>query len=83
MVTTLNWNTEIPETRELKIKLPDEVPSGHAEIVMQVSTGVPTVGSTLGDLAASEFVGIWAERSDIIDSVSFAKDLREAAWRRK
>ena len=39
-------------------------------------------GSTLGDLAASEFAGIWEDRADIADSVSFARRLRDEAWRR-
>jgi len=37
-------------------------------------------GSTLGDLAGSEFAGIWGDRADIADSVSFARRLRDEAW---
>lgn len=87
MVTTLNLSAEIPETRELRITLPADVPTGHAEIVLLVSTGVGSGGvgsggSTLGDLAASEFAGIWADRADIGDSALFARHLRETAWNR-
>jgi hypothetical protein len=39
-------------------------------------------GMTARQLAASEIVGLWADRTDIGDSVEFARQLREKAQRR-
>lgn len=36
---------------------------------------------TLGELAKSEYFGIWKDRGDIEDSSSFVQDLRRRAWR--
>ena len=35
---------------------------------------------TFGDLLKSEFVGMWADRTDIVDRVEYAQKLREEAW---
>jgi hypothetical protein len=80
---TINLNAEIPASRELRITLPPDVPLGPAEIVLRVSSA-PTgsVKKTLGDLASSEFFGMWRDRTDIADSVEFARELRSRAWTR-
>lgn len=39
-------------------------------------------GMTGAELAASDIVGLWADRTDIGDSVEFARQLREQAQRR-
>jgi|GEM_PF-496694 replicative DNA helicase len=39
-------------------------------------------GMTARQLATSEIVGLWADRTDIGDSVEFARQLREKAQRR-
>lgn len=36
---------------------------------------------TLGDLLASDVVGMWEHRTDITDSVEFARKLRDEAGR--
>jgi len=38
--------------------------------------------STAKDLLNSEIFGMWADRTDIKDSVEFVRELRERAWRR-
>ena len=80
---TLSLNAEIPPNRELYILLPGDVPPGPAEIVVVVSSPAhaPTV-STLGELAGSEFVGMWQDRPDITDGVQFARDIRSESWKR-
>ncbi len=37
---------------------------------------------TLGELLESEFFGMWKDREDISDSATYARHLREIAWRR-
>jgi hypothetical protein len=82
MFRTINLTTDIPPDREVRIKLPDDVPPGLAEIVVIVASRAPTTGHTLGDLARSEFFGMWRDRTDIGDSVEFARRLRTEAWSR-
>ena len=82
MVRTVSLNAEIPPNREIHLTLPGDVPVGPAEIVVVVSTQAQAVESTLGDLAKSEFFGMWADRADIRDSVEFARELRTEAWKR-
>ena len=84
MVRTINLATDIPSSRELRIMLPPDVPTGPAELVVVVvvvaSRERPT--RTLGDLARSEFFGMWRDRAEIVDSVEYARQLRAEAWRR-
>ncbi len=82
MVKTVSLNTEIPANRELRITLPADVPVGPAEIVMVVSPSERPAIRTLADFAGSEFFGMWRDRSDIIDSALFARDLRSEGWKR-
>lgn len=82
MFRTINLTTEVPDSREVRIKLPDDVPPGPAEMVVIVASRSPTAGHTLGDLARSEFFGMWRDRTDIGDSVEFARRLRSEAWGR-
>jgi hypothetical protein len=82
MVKTVNLNAEIPPNREIHITLPPDVPVGPAEIVLVVSSPTGACRSTFGDLADSEFFGMWADRADIRDSAEFARDLRADAWKR-
>jgi hypothetical protein len=82
MVKTVNLNAEIPPSREIHITLPGDIPVGPAEIVLVVSSRAPAGNSTLGDLANSEFFGMWADRADIRDSAEFARRSREDAWKR-
>lgn len=82
MVTTVNLSAEIPENRELRITLPGVVPPGPAEIVVVVSPRSQLAASTLGELLASEFFGMWRDRSDITDSLQFAHQLRAEGWQR-
>jgi hypothetical protein len=81
VIKTVNLNAEIPPNRELHITLPGDILLGPAEIVLVVSSRTPEGGSTLGDLASSEFLGMWAERTDIRDSAEFARELRSEAWK--
>jgi len=82
MVKRLNLSAEIPPNRELRITLPGDVPTGPAEIVVVVSSPARSSVSTLGDLANSEFFGMWRDRSDIEDSFQFARRLRSESWKR-
>ena len=82
MSKTVTLTTEIPADRELRIKLPADVPTGSAEVVVTVSSTKPSPPPTFGDLLKSEFFGMWKDRADIEDSVEFARRLRSESWKR-
>jgi hypothetical protein len=82
MFRTISLTTEVPPDREVRLKLPDDVPPGPADMVLVIASHAPTGGRTLGDLADSEFFGMWRDRADIGDSSEFARQLRKKAWSR-
>ena len=82
MVKTINFTTEVPPNREVLITLPNDVPSGPADIVVVVAPRTTEKRNTLGDLLNSEFFGMWRDRTDIIDSVQFAREIRSDSWKR-
>jgi hypothetical protein len=82
MIKRLNLSAEIPPSRELCIKLPSDVPTGPAQIEVVVSSPSQSGAPTLGDLAISEFFGMWQDRGDIEDSSQFARRLRSNGWKR-
>ncbi len=82
MVKTFTLTTEVLPDREVRVTLPADVPLGPADIVVVVAPHTTPAVRTLGDLLASDYVGMWQERTDIHDSAEFARQLREAAWRR-
>ena len=82
MTRTVNVSATIPVNRELHITLPGDFPVGTAEILLLVTTPSAASTQTLGDLASSEFFGVWSGLADITDSVEFARDLRAQRWNR-
>jgi len=82
MVHTLRLDREIPANRRVELQFPEDVPTGEVELVVVVVPKEVRKRSTAQDLLNSEIVGMWADRMDITDSVEFARDLREQAWKR-
>ena len=82
MTKTVTLNAEIPASRELRISLPADVPTGSAEIVITVSPSGSRSHSTFSDLLNPEFFGMWRDRVDIEDSSEFARRLRSEGWNR-
>jgi hypothetical protein len=85
---TLTLQAEIPPSRELRLVLPSDVPTGPRTIVLMIdepaSEPAPVAPRrTLGDLLDSGLVGLWADRQDIVDSAAFARELREKVARRE
>jgi hypothetical protein len=75
--------TTVTPERSLTIRIPEDVPTGPAEVTV-VFAAEPSSKSrrTLGDLRASEFFGMWRDRTDLPDSPTLARTLREQAWKR-
>ena len=82
MTKTGTLNAEIPASRELRIRLPADVPTGSAEIVITVSSSGSPPHPTFSDLLKSEFFGMWRDRADIEDSSEFTRKLRSVGWNR-
>ena len=82
MVKTINVTTEIPDSREIRITLPDDVPTGPAELFVVITSPGSREAKTLSDLFDSEFFGMWRGREDMADSAELACQLREEAWNR-
>lgn len=80
---TITSKVVIPEDRQLHIAVPEDVPPGPAEIVLVIAPEATTAkGLTAGDLLRSPLFGIWKDRTDIGDSVEYARKLRAKAERR-
>jgi len=82
MIKTLNIDANITADRQLHITIPDDVPLGPAQVVLTVSSSGDSTTSTLGSFADSEFFGMWADRTDIMDGVEYARELRTRGWKR-
>lgn len=77
---TITSKVVIPVDRQLRLSIPEDVPPGPAEIVLViVPEPPPRKGLTAGELLCSPLFGIWRHRSDIGDSVEYAKELRARA----
>ncbi|MBS1251646.1 MAG: hypothetical protein MAG451_00679 [Anaerolineales bacterium] len=82
---TLTLHCEISPSREINIKVPDEVPLGPAEVVIVIASPAEAIresAGTAGDMLQSPLFGLWADREDIGDSVEYARQLRTQAEQR-
>jgi hypothetical protein len=61
---------------ELQVELPTNLPPGPVEIEIRPEN-VPGINAK--QILASEFVGMWADRNDITDSIEYARQLRRRA----
>jgi hypothetical protein len=82
MMKTITLTTDIAADREITLTLPSDVPPGPADIVVVIAPRTSPEVRTFGDLLHSDFFGMWQDRTDIDDSVTFARNLRDTAWRR-
>jgi hypothetical protein len=64
----------------LHITLPQDIPTGPADIVLVVSSSTQSELSTLEQLADSEFFGLWRDRE--VDSSVLGQELRTKGWDR-
>ena len=71
----------IPPDHRLVVEVPAELPAGPAEVVLRILDAAEK-GGTADDLLASGLFGIWKDRTDIDDSVAFARRIRQQAERR-
>lgn len=75
--------TTVTPERTLTVPIPRDIPTGPAEVtIVFAAETLSKPHRTLGDLQASEFFGMWRDRTDLPDSLTLARMLREQAWKR-
>lgn len=79
---TATIKTVIPPDHCLVVQVPEDVPSGPAEVTVRPVETTPAAAGTAADLLASGLFGIWKNRSDIDDTSGFARQLRRQAEQR-
>ena len=81
---TITCTVVIPSDRQLKITVPEDGPPGPAEIlVVIVPDAAAEKGGTAGDLLRSSLFGLWKDRTDMGDSIEYARNLRDRAQQRR
>lgn len=63
--------------RKLEIELPDDIPVGAVEVEIRIPEDEK---ASLEALLSTGAVGTWADRTDIDDSVEYARELRKRAF---
>jgi hypothetical protein len=82
-VKTIACKLVIPSDRQLLLVVPEVIPPGPAEVVLVIAPDIqPKKGLTAGDLLRSPLCGMWKDRTDIGDSLTYARQLRTEAERR-
>jgi hypothetical protein len=70
-----------------KVLVPDEpldlAKDQKVELTIQPLPVEPTKHMTCAELASGEWVGAWADRTDITDSTEFANEIRRRIERRE
>jgi hypothetical protein len=81
---TITCKVVIPADRQLQIPVPEDVPPGPAEVVVVIMPqAIAVKGGTAGDLLRSPPFGLWKDRTEIGDSVEYARKLRAKAEQRR
>jgi len=80
----VKFKATVTPARTLTIRVPEDVPAGSTEVIVVFAPteSAPERHSTLGDLRASEFFGMWRDREDLPASPTLARTLREQTWKR-
>jgi hypothetical protein len=79
---TVTLKVVISVDRHLHLVVPEDIPPGPAEVVVHAPEATVTKHLTAGDLLRSPLFGIWKDRTDMGDSVEFARKLLAEAERR-
>jgi len=85
MDRTVTLQVDIPQNHTVCIPLPEDLPVGLAElwvVVRPVPTSPALPAGTAAEMAQSPLFGLWSDRGDIADSLTYARRLRALAERR-
>jgi hypothetical protein len=72
-------------SRQGKLKIPEgmNLPAGRVEVILLCEGGNGKLKKGKKTLSQHPFVGMWADREDIADSVAFAQNLRRNLEQRR
>jgi len=79
---TFTLKAVIPANRQLQIPVPEGVSPGEEVLITLVTETQGGKRLTAGDLLRSPLFGMWKDRTDIRDTIDFARKLRAEAERR-
>lgn len=72
----IKFATHVSRQGKLKIPAGVSLPVGQIEVILLCEGGNGKLKKRKKPLSQHPFVGMWADREDIVDSVTFATDLR-------
>jgi len=72
-------------SRQGKLKIPERMslPAGRVEVILLCEDGNGKLKKRKKPLAQHPFVGMWADREDVADSITFATNLRRNLEQRR
>jgi hypothetical protein len=84
----ISFTTTIGKNRRISIDLPAQIPQGKAQLLLVISSEVPTDARTqrrgsASALLDSKLFGAWKKRADMGTSRAFAGTLRMQAQERR
>ena len=77
-MSTMRFRTRLEHDGEIMLKGIPAKKGEEADITVRVVRRKRARYITLGELLRSDIVGIWSDRTDIGDSVEYARELRKA-----
>ena len=81
VVNSVHFRKTLDNDGELRLTGLPGKKGEEAEVIVIFQRAAPE-GMTLGDLLRSDIVGLWKDRTEIGDSVEFARELRKRVQRR-
>jgi hypothetical protein len=82
MTLAVRTKTIVQPGGVVEVRSPELTPGASAEVIVLVDAPAPQRVMTAASLLESGLVGLWEDRTDIGDSVAFARQLRRRAERR-
>ncbi|MBZ0291798.1 MAG: hypothetical protein K8L99_04450 [Anaerolineae bacterium] len=79
-MATIILNGVITAEGKLELEIPPGLPAGPVEVEIRPQE---LRGISAKEILAADFVGMWKDRSDLDDSVEYARQLRKRASRRE
>lgn len=83
MTLAVRTKTIVQPGGRVEIRSPDLTPGASAEVIVLVEAPTSQRVMTAASLLESGLVGLWEDRSDIVDSAEFARQLRRQAEHRE
>jgi len=83
MTLAIRTKTIVQPGGRVEVGSPELTPGASAEVIVLVDAPAPQRVMTAASLLDSGLAGLWEDRTEITDSVEFARQLRRQAERRE